>query len=80
MTDREEEATSRKTETDSLLPATTTDNADDAGRKQSEKKPSTGRAILELAVPAAGALLIDPLMTLADTGAFHDASLRTVIK
>jgi len=30
-------------------------------------KKSTGQTILELAIPAAGALLIDPLMTLADT-------------
>ena len=36
---------------------------------------TTGQKILELAVPAAGALLIDPLMTLADTafvGRFSD--------
>lgn len=38
-------------------------------------KRSTGQQILDLAVPAAGALLIDPLMTLADTafvGRFAD--------
>ncbi|KAL7569195.1 hypothetical protein ACA910_016755 [Epithemia clementina (nom. ined.)] len=37
---------------------------------------SAGKEILELAVPAAGALLIDPLMTLADTafvGRFSDS-------
>lgn len=32
-----------------------------------KQKKSTGQRILELAVPAAGALLIDPLMTLVDT-------------
>jgi hypothetical protein len=32
-----------------------------------EKKPSTSEMILGLAVPALGALLIDPLLTLADT-------------
>lgn len=32
-----------------------------------DEAPSTGRQILELAIPAAGALLIDPLMTLVDT-------------
>ena len=32
-----------------------------------EEKPSTGKQILSLAVPALGALMIDPLMTLADT-------------
>jgi len=39
------------------------------------KEKSTGQKILDLAVPAAGALLIDPLMTLADTafvGRFSD--------
>jgi putative MATE family efflux protein len=30
-------------------------------------RPGTGRRILELAIPALGALLIDPLLTLADT-------------
>jgi len=37
---------------------------------------STGEAVLDLAIPALGALLIDPLMTLADTafvGRFSDA-------
>jgi putative MATE family efflux protein len=33
----------------------------------SAEDPSTGQQILSLAVPALGALLIDPLMTLADT-------------
>lgn len=35
--------------------------------KQNQSTPSTGQRILDLAIPAAGALLIDPLMTLADT-------------
>jgi putative MATE family efflux protein len=48
------------TETDPFLP--TTNNKD-----ENSKNASTGRQILDLAIPAAGALLIDPLMTLADT-------------
>lgn len=55
------------TESDALLPQSTT---------YVEKK-STGQSILELAVPAAGALLIDPLMTLVDTafvGRFSDTA------
>lgn len=50
------------TEIDTLLP-------------EDDDRRSTGRKILELAIPAAGALLIDPLMTLADTafvGRFSD--------
>ena len=35
--------------------------------KNTKQYASTGEAILDLAVPALGALLIDPLMTLADT-------------
>jgi Na+-driven multidrug efflux pump len=34
---------------------------------EQEKRPSTSAMILALAVPALGALLIDPLLTLADT-------------
>ena len=41
-----------------LFSSESKDEASDAG---------TGRAILELAVPALGALLVDPLLTLADT-------------
>lgn len=49
-----------KKETDQLLPRK-------AQPSQPEPPQSTGRRILDLAIPAAGALLIDPLMTLADT-------------
>lgn len=45
-------------ETDHLLPTT-------AERELNE--PSTGQQILSMAIPALGALLIDPLMALADT-------------
>ena len=42
-----------------------------------QKYASTGEAVLDLAIPALGALLIDPLMTLADTafvGRFSEES------
>ncbi|KAI2508545.1 MatE-like protein [Fragilaria crotonensis] len=44
-------------ETDRLLPITT----------EEHNEPSTGQQILSMAIPALGALLIDPLMALADT-------------
>jgi putative MATE family efflux protein len=44
-------------ETDRLLPIPT----------QERNDPSTGQQILSMAIPALGALLIDPLMALADT-------------
>lgn len=44
-------------ETDRLLPITTEERIE----------PSTGQQILSMAIPALGALLIDPLMALADT-------------
>lgn len=52
------------------------DNVDNRNEIPETPKKPTGQAILELAVPAAGALLIDPLMTLADTafvGRFSDS-------
>jgi putative MATE family efflux protein len=59
------------TELDTLLPESSSSNdenrpADTPSTTQATPK-STGQAILDLAIPAAGALLIDPLMTLADT-------------
>lgn len=53
------------TENSALLPQH--ESTPPPGEDDEKKDQSTGRAILELAVPAAGALLIDPLMTLADT-------------
>eukprot|EP00977_Amphora_coffeiformis_P025566 scaffold20489_cov159-Amphora_coffeaeformis.AAC.4 len=50
-------------ETDQLLPRLS--QPKDEGDRNQES--STGQRILDLAIPAAGALLIDPLMTLADT-------------
>jgi len=50
-------------ETDQLLPRVI-ESKDENGEG---KKLPTGQRILDLAIPAAGALLIDPLMTLADT-------------
>ena len=55
------------TEVDSLIPPSL---------DEKQPKPTTGQAILELAVPAAAALLVDPLMTLMDTifvGRFSDS-------
>ena len=60
-----------KTETTSLLG----ENGESTLSNPPNKK-STGQSILELAIPTAGALLIDPLMTLADTafvGRFSDS-------
>lgn len=60
------------TELDKLIPQEKDDNNNNASNIQ---KKSAGQAILELAIPAAGALLIDPLLTLADTafvGRFSD--------
>ena len=54
-------------ETDLLLPS----------NEQQSDESSTGQQILSLAIPALGALLIDPLMTLADTafvGRYADTS------
>eukprot|EP00978_Attheya_sp_CCMP212_P011401 scaffold28117_cov56-Attheya_sp.AAC.3 len=42
-------------------------SSDNNGDVDPDKKPSTGEAILGLAVPALAGLAIDPLMTLADT-------------
>lgn len=42
-------------------------NENNSAEANDNQKPSTGQAILGLAIPALGALLIDPLMTLADT-------------
>ena len=63
-------------ETDALL-----DSGDDDENHQSEGTAlllsTTGRQILQLAIPAAGALLIDPLMSVTDTafvGRFSSAS------
>jgi putative MATE family efflux protein len=55
------------TEIDSLLASNVRDGVDIDDELSSLDKKSTGQAILELAIPAAAALLIDPLMTLADT-------------
>jgi Na+-driven multidrug efflux pump len=58
--------TTEPTEADSLLPSSVTTSA--AVRESSVSQSlSTGQKILDLAIPAAGALLIDPLMTLVDT-------------
>jgi Na+-driven multidrug efflux pump len=58
--------TTEPTEADSLLPSSVTASA--AVRESSVSQSlSTGQKILDLAIPAAGALLIDPLMTLVDT-------------
>jgi putative MATE family efflux protein len=46
---------------------TETDNLLLVRYQQKYDSKSTGKRILDLAIPAAGALLIDPLMTLADT-------------
>ena len=54
----------KATETDPLLPSS---SAPDANNERTISPSSTGRTILSLAIPAAAALLIDPLMTLADT-------------
>jgi len=55
-------------ENDALLVSKGSDNGSSSiETKGRDRTQSTGRRILELAVPAAGALLIDPLMTLADT-------------
>lgn len=57
-------------ETDQLLPHISTHtNGDEQELETGNQNEtfSTGRKILDLAIPAAGALLIDPLMTLADT-------------
>jgi putative MATE family efflux protein len=57
-------------ETDRLLVVRGTDTEwDDMHRAAADEAPppSTGRKILDLAVPAAAALLVDPLMTLTDT-------------
>jgi putative MATE family efflux protein len=55
------------TETDTLLQLNVQDDGDDDESSSPLDKKSTGQDILELAIPAAAALLIDPLMTLADT-------------
>lgn len=52
------------TEESPILGASTTDPA--INHTPAEEKP-TGQTILDLAIPALGALLIDPLMTLVDT-------------
>ena len=51
------------------LPKQEEDVANSSNNDNGSSSPSqsTGRKILDLAIPAAGALLIDPLMTLADT-------------
>lgn len=76
--------TSRKMipkETDSLLVNRTPLRlqTNDAQEKLEPDKPSTGQKILDLAIPAGAALLIDPLMTLADTafvGRFSDSPVQ----
>jgi putative MATE family efflux protein len=72
------------TELDALLPVKQDTGSDDdndgddsSKANANNNKKSTGQSILELAIPAAGALLIDPLMTLADTvfvGRFSDTA------
>lgn len=60
-------------ETDPLIPRQPTwngkPNDDNTANDATEflRLPTTGQKILDLAIPAAGALLMDPLMTLADT-------------
>jgi Na+-driven multidrug efflux pump len=56
------------TETDSLLPSpVVSESVPESQPLSSTSSLSTGQKILDLAIPAAGALLIDPLMTLVDT-------------
>lgn len=66
------------TEIDALLAKDVRgEQADENDHRQSQPKPSTGAQILDLAIPAGAALLIDPLMTLADTafvGHFSDTA------
>lgn len=65
------------TELDSLLPVEQEDGDSSSNEDDDDGSPSTGQTILELAIPAAAALLIDPLMTLADTvfvGRFSDTA------
>jgi len=57
--------TSTESETDALLPTFT--SASSASTSSESITLTTGQRILQLAIPAAGALLIDPLMTLTDT-------------
>jgi len=61
------------TEIDALLDS---QEDDDTDKETEDTTLSTGQRILQLAVPAAGALLIDPLMTITDTafvGRFSEA-------
>jgi Na+-driven multidrug efflux pump len=51
----------------SLLSSSEQKKQESTPSKTSKQYSSTGAAILDLAIPALGALLIDPLMTLADT-------------
>lgn len=53
--------------TTATAPSTQNNNNNNKSVEQQQQQSSYGRSILELAIPAAGALLIDPLMTLADT-------------
>ncbi len=74
-------ATMMPKETDSLLSnkSSLRLQKEDTEESLETRQQSTGRKILDLAIPAGAALLIDPLMTLADTafvGRFADSPVE----